>query len=139
MRAVASRMPESNRRNDKHLRLIVSVDKDSNMQFMNEAPVVLPDPTFTLKFEFTQDLRGNECRTLTVHMRANYRNNDERFREELLASKYLDGFNISSMCHLWDEHPGPISTEIIDPMGVLPWIFPGMDINEFFNQNLLEQ
>lgn len=123
------------KRTDKALHLHVYAERPSggNM-FEHLHAQTLPDPLWRIKFEFIQELRGAEARTLTIEMEARYRGDDNKFRDELLESKVATSFGLSSTVTHYDNYPGQVTNLIHDPLGIIPWLFPNMDMADFFTQ-----
>lgn len=121
---------------DRVLRVRVTIEKPEEWTYVDtfKTPEVLPDPRYDIRFELIQEVSGLPVRTVAVQMSCRYKGDDDRAREELLASRQMVSRGISSDCHLWDESDEPVTVVLEDFSKIMPWLFPNMDLNEFFQQ-----
>ena len=97
------------------LRLTVRAERLPEFDFFTcEPPKTIPMPRWRIEFEFAQLVGGYEVRDFTIVMEARQHYDEDRWRDELLQSRYLDSMGMSSEVDRWDKSTEPITTVIID-------------------------
>lgn len=122
------------------LRLTVSAEKLEPRAFCEPIGPIFREPVWRIEFHFGQMVNDLEVQGMTIIMEARQNSHDEdRWRDELLQSRYLETVAFSSESHQWYESKEPITVEILDPLKIMPWLFPHMDVADFFNQSQTSQ